>query len=484
MNIPSFDRYQANVLAFLNRCAPGPGVYDEAAWAAAGIPRVLDPRCAGFIVPPERREVRVRTLADRCRDNDWRFASTPGGVESVEAGHSAVETLFLLGELGRLSPQNRNAWVACFNRYQDEDTGYYSLGPFVPAADHPSWKDPAACSHTWEHMQDHLLCSLCPDLMLLGGKSKVPLSQGRLTGRFLDREYLRDYLTARDWNAYAGDGNYRRHNPWYVGNEFWHAAAMLWQITQWEAGTPAARQARRLIDEVWYAWHDRNFGVNGFWYGEMGGDPARYWRGGGRSGETPARPSSPEERFGMAMAAMGAAHQLWFYGFENHPIRDSVREVQTDNLLALQNRHHGRFGMGDVDNPQEPSSNCTDVDCMTVLASNHRRQDYRRADIEAALHRAACGILADKINAGGVLQSQPGAAWSHCFNSVPTFSPADQGNLLDQSFYLWAVVAACSVLTRSDDTGFQTFVERQWPQPPSHWLWTPARPRNRGAAGG
>lgn len=422
--------------------------------------------------PKEQRKVNVRTLEDRCRDNHWAFASTPGGVESIEGGHSALETLFFMGELGRLSPENKAAWVDYFNGCQDEHTGYY-LGPFVPPADHYSWSDVQTCTHTWQHMQDHLVCSLCPDLMLLGGKSKVPLSEGSQTGRFLKRDYLRDYLIGRDWSNYAGDGNYRRHNPWYFGNEFWHAACILWQIVTWEAGSAAAREARRLLDEVWYEWHDSNFGVDGFWYGDMVGGSEYIWRGGLPDANRQARTSKEDKMNWMAVAAMGAAHQLWFYGYEDHQIPEAVRKAQTDSMLALQNRHNHRFGLGDVDNPRGMSSNCTDVDCMTVLATNYHRQDYRHGDIEKALHDAAKAILSDKINADGVLQSEPGQAFTHCFNSVPTLSPGDQGNMLDQSFYLWAVLAACSVVRHSDSPELQTFLDHNWPRTPSHWLWVP-----------
>jgi len=420
-------------------------------------------------------------MDDRRRDNDWAFASTPGGVESIEGGHSAVETLFFLGELDRLSPENKAAWVAGFNRYQDEDTGYY-LGPYVPPANHRSWRDPRACTHPWEHMHDHLVASLCPTLMLLGGKSKVPLSEGRQTGRFLKRDCLRDYLWGRDWNDYARDGNYRRHNPWYMGNEFWYPACILWQIIQWEPGTAAARQARRMLDEVWYDWHDRNFGVNGFWYGDLDGEPDRIWQAGMQSGHMPLHPATKEERFWTAVAVMGGAHQLWFYDFDRHHIPDAVRRAQTDNLLFLQNRHHQRFGMGDVDNLAEPSCNCTDVDCMTLLAINHHRQDYRRVDIARALAAAARAILTDKVNSAGVLQSQPGAPFTHCFNSAATLSPGDAGNLLDQSFYLWAVIAACSVVERSDSPELQSFLDHDWPRTPSHWLWVPAGSGRTGSA--
>ena len=202
----------------------------------------------------------------------------------------------------------------------------------------------------------------------------------------------------------------------------------------------------------------------------------------GAASETARRPAiwgasseDPGARRVMAIAAMGAAHQLWFYGYENHPIAPEVRRAQTDSMLSLQNRHNRHFGLGDVEDPRGASSNCTDVDCMTVLALNYHRLDYRRAEVERALHDAAHAILTDKLNADGVLQSEPGSPFTHCFNSVPSLSPPDAGNMLDQSFYLWAVIAACSVVPSSEDPGLRSFLDGDWPRSPSHWLWVAPR---------
>lgn len=465
--------FKAHVLRFLERCGAADGVADVAAWETSGETSILSPAAQRCVKPAAARRVVTLSLAERLRGNSWAFASTPGGCESIEGGHSAVEALFLLGELDRISPENRRAWVAYFNQYQDRETGYF-LGPYVPPRAHRSWRDGRTCTHPWEHMHDHLVSCLCPTLMLLGGASRYPLSRGSMTGRFLERGVLDAYLNGRDWNEYRHDLNFRRHNPWWMGNEFWYPACILWQITVWEAGTPAAQQARDLLDDVWYAWHDRNFASNGFWYGDLDGDPARLWGGRLPPGSLPAELRTPDELHGSAMTVMGGAHQLWFYDFDGHAIPASVRIAQTDAVLALQNRHHGHFGMGDVDNPNGWACNCTDVDCMTVLAINSRRQDYRRPEIAAALQRALRAILADRLNADGVLESAPGAPFTHNFNSWETFSPAGCGNVLNQSFYLWAIVAACAVRHDSDDAALRSFLDHPWPRVPSHWLWVPA----------
>lgn len=63
----------------------------------------------------------------------------------------------------------------------------------------------------------------------------------------------------------------------------------------------------------------------------------------------------------------------------------------------------------------------------------------------------------------------------HCFNSHQTLSPGDAGNMLDQSFYLWSVVAACSVVKETESPTLRSYLDHRWPQVPSHWLWTPVR---------
>ncbi len=81
--------------------------------------------------------------------------------------------------------------------------------------------------------------------------------------------------------------------------------------------------------------------------------------------------------------------------------------------------------------------------------------------------------LTDRINADGVLESVPGAPFAHNFNSWETYSPAGQANLLDQAFYLWAVVAAAAATRRSKDPALNGYLAHAWPRVPSHWLWVP-----------
>lgn len=468
-----------NVLALMERCAPSRGVFDVDAWEAAGCPPV-----AGFaegMLPRAQRDPRTMTLEEHVATGDWAFASTPGGVESLEASHSAAEALYAYGDLARLPAQALRDWVAYFNQYQDPDTGYY-LGPYVRERRHPSWTDAAHVTHPWAHMHDHLIVCLVGTLRVLGGQPRYRLSEGSMTGRFLDRAYLRHYLHGRYWRNYRGDLNFRDHHPWYLGNEYWFPGSILWLIADMEAGTPAGDQALTLLHEEWYGWHDANLSPWGFWYGDLDGDPERLYHEelDGAPIPTAGLPRTAREWAWHGNQVMGGAHQMWVYDHDGHPIDPAVRRNQTDLLLAMQNRNDGHWGTGDPTAPSSNSNDCTDVDCMTLLAYNFIRQDYRRDDIQAALDRGASVILRDKVAAEGVLQAKAYTSWSHHHASYETLSPGDAGNLHQQAFYLWPLVCAATVLERSDNPAVQSFIDHPWPLSPTNWLWCPPRLHEKG----
>jgi hypothetical protein len=253
---------------------------------------------------------------------------------------------------------------------------------------------------------------------------------------------------------------------------------MLWQIWQSEAGTAAARQARTMLEEEWYRWHDENMSAWGFWYGDLNAPPQRQYTAPLAGGPIPTAglPRSEGEWRWHAMLVMGGAHQLWLYDFERHPIPPEKRAAQTDLLLAMQNQNDHHFGIVPPTAASADSNDCTDVDCLTLLAYNYRRQDHRRDEIRACCERAAVAILRDKIDDHGVLTCwQDRRAWAHHHASHETLVPAGAPSLHQQSFYFWALLAAVSVLDSSADPAVQSFIDRPWPTMPTHWLWVPGR---------
>ena len=445
----NFTKYKNNVMNFLEQCAPSEGVFDEA---------------TNSFIPENKVIIKRMSLDERLANNNWAYASTPGGSESLQGSHSALETLYFFGELGRLSEKNKRAWADYFNSFQDKDTGYF-IGPHVPPKDHPTFHND---EDYWDFAKDQMLTYLCPTMLLIDAKPRYPLSSGAKSGRFLNKQYFMDYLHGRDWN---------KQTPWVIGNYYWQAAVILWLITVWEAGTAEAKQARLMLDEVWYRWHDDNMGPTGFWGGDLNGPSELIWHCSLPVGFHTLNPATADEYHWSSNLVMGGIHQLWVYDFENHPIPEKMRKIQTDSALLCQKKN-GLFGLSGPDGPDYDNVSCTDVDCATLLAMNYIKQDYRRKEIKASLAKSLTAMLTLKCNKDGVLiatQDRPGNGGF--VNAFPTLSNIGQGNMLDQSFYFWAVIACCTVLEPADCPEFSSFIEHDWPQILSPWLWVPKMDR-------
>src|SRR5690606_4214446 len=104
---------------------------------------------------------------------------------------------------------------------------------------------------------------------------------------------------------------------------------------------------------------------------------------------------------------------------------DGIRQAQTEVLLGLQHHRDHRFGLEGPATPASESNDCTDVDCLTLLANNASRSDYRRADIVKACERAAASLLRDRRDTAGLFRARPNEAWTHHPTSYECFSPAD-----------------------------------------------------------
>ena len=113
-------------------------------------------------------------------------------------------------------------------------------------------------------------------------------------------------------------------------------AVSFWQIATWEEGTKEGDKARKLLDEIWYKWHDENMGITGFWYGDLKADKEKIWHHVMDTGFETLTPKTSDEYYWISAPIMGGAHQLWLYAYENHHITDEFRKKQTDMILLLQ----------------------------------------------------------------------------------------------------------------------------------------------------
>lgn len=257
----------------------------------------------------------------------------------------------LVGDLDRLSPTEREEWIAYLNDHQDDDGLFRD-----PVIFGQGWYagDPLWCG------RPHLTCHVVAALACLGGAAEKPL---HWLDRWLGADALVRWLAGRDWGEKVA----------WTGNEIMNVGILLQYARDFQNEPRAGRAVAVLLD--WLATHhvDPETGV---WAAGNVADPVR------RS------------------HAVQAAYHWWpLFFYDGVPIPHLERAI--DTVLATQNPAGG-FGWG-VHNPAEPfaSSACEDIDSIDPLCRMARLTDYRRADIEATLARAADWVLTNQTADGG-----------------------------------------------------------------------------------
>lgn len=307
----------------------------------SGLVAALPPRVLGFIAAQ-----RLPALGAGA----YRY-SAACQAPALYASTYAAMARSLLGDLAGLPAGEREAWVAYLNRHQDEDGLYRD-----PVIFGQGWYagDPLWCG------RPHLTCHVIIALTCLGGVAPRPfhwLDPWRDPGR------LCRWLAERDWGARVG----------WTGNEVMNVGTLLQYARDAHGDAQAGRAVAALLD--WLATHhlDPSTGV----WGHLDlADPT--WRS----------------------HAVQAAYHWWpLFFYDDRPVPYPERAF--DTVLSTQNAAGG-FGWG-VHNPADPltSSACEDIDSIDPLCRLLARTDYRRADVIAALERAAPWVLANQMPDGG-----------------------------------------------------------------------------------
>lgn len=298
------------------------------------------------------RQTALAFIAGNQAGSAGRYRYAAGcALPTLYASCYAAMARHLLGDLGALGATERAAWIAYLNAHQDDDGLYRDPLIFGQGwyADDPLW-----CG------RPHLSCHAIVALACLGGVAAKPM---RWLDPWLDPEALRSWLAARDWGVRVG----------WTGNEIMNVGTLLQYARDTHNDARAGKAVQVLLE--WLATHHLN-AATGVW-----GDvdvSLPLWR---------------------SHAVQAAYHgwPLFFY--------DGVRiphlERAIDTVLATQNPLGG-FGCG-VHNAAEPfmSSACEDIDSIDPLCRMQQLTEYRRADIDAALARAAAWVLTNQVPAGG-----------------------------------------------------------------------------------
>jgi hypothetical protein len=302
--------------------------------------------------------LRQRTLSfiGGCRMSDgpaagpYRYAAGAARATLYASCYAAMAR-HLLGDLDALAAAERAEWVGYLNAHQDEDGLFRD-----PVIFDQGWYagDPLWCGRS------HLTCHVVTALACLGGVAPKPL---RWLDPWRDPDTLMRWLAARDWGERVS----------WTGNEIMNIGTLLQYARDFHRDAAAGRAVAALLE--WLATHHINPDT-GVWGRVDVSDPQ--WRS----------------------HAVQAAYHWWpLFSYDGAPIPYMERAL--DTVLATQNPRGG-FGWG-VHNRAEPftSSACEDLDSIDPLCRMTQLTDYRRAEIQAALAKAADWVLTNQAPDGG-----------------------------------------------------------------------------------
>ena len=278
----------------------------------------------------------------------------------------AAMTRSLLDDLKEIGDGDRTEWVGYLNGHQDDDGLFRDPVIFNQGCWYKD--DPLWCG------RPHLTCHVIIALTCLGAAAAKPF---RWLDQWREPDALIRWLEERDWGARVS----------WTGNEIMNVGTLLQYSRDFHNDTRAGKAVAVLLE--WMASHHIN-PETGVWGAVDVRDPV--WRS----------------------HAVMAAYHLWpLFFYDKVPVPYVERAV--DTVLATQNQFGG-FGCG-VHNGAEPSksSACEDIDSIDPLCRMSRLTDYRRADIRAALTKAADWVLTNQMPDGGFvfIKDRP-FEYGHC----------------------------------------------------------------------
>ena len=337
---------------------------------------------------------KVLEFVQQCRLNadDWKFASTPGGPETLYASSFACMLYHYLGQLNNLTATQKQNWANYINSWQDPKTGLF-LGPELEEGNLQSTK------HSPEHLAHHLLAHVLPALEILGAKPSCPLHFGH---QFLDLNFLDKWLAERDWKK-----------VWLEGNNLLFVGQFLIFLRDKEMISSASEAL-----DAYFSWLDKEIDPNtGLW---------------GTNGYC-----------GLEAGLYGGYHQLLVYYYENHPITSPERLV--DIALSMQNSD-GSF------DPSGRGSACQDIDAIDILVNLYKLENYRRPQIRLALRKAVKQVLNMQMPDGGFV-NRLNEPFTH-MGMQSTSSAKNQSNMFPTWFRVHSLAVISEILTDEDIAKF------------------------------
>ncbi len=259
----------------------------------------------------------------------------------LPATYNGVMALDLLGELGRLTPEEKTTLADFLRRFRTPD-GSFAIPEMK---DGEVFKKPDR-EETWRYIRFHLTNYALGALQALEVHDDLALA---FLAPYLDPQYLQAWLACRDLR-----------DPWQEGNNIVNLGSFLLLLRQ-RGDAAQRRQVERALD-ILFDWHDRlQEPSTGFW----GVDQARNPR--------------------MALHAMaGATHNFHLWHACDRTLPHFDRAI--DYCLTLSSG---------------TDSACIDVDAVDILAHGHLLAEHRRGEIQSWMTAKLEGLLALQATDGG-----------------------------------------------------------------------------------
>ena len=302
-------------------------------------------------VPPEAARLR-RSALDWLRTMHveggpvWEYRMNAGSDATVFNSCFAVYIRRVLGDLQRLSEEERREWLAYFQGFQDEETGLF----VYPEAQGRATDE----GHDEEHLNRQLTTFCVSAIDALGGE---PQHRFAFLKPWEEPERLTAWMEGLGW-----------HRPWNCGNKVMFLGILLaYSWDRW--GDESARAAL----DVWFDWLDRHQSPKtGFW---GRGREADYYAGMG-----------------------GSYHEFVIYHYMGRATH--YEDCVVDRVLLLQ-QPDGLY------TPQQGGGTCDDIDAIDALVHFYHQGDYRQGDIRQSLRKSLRAILANQNPDGGFCWARP-----------------------------------------------------------------------------
>jgi spore maturation protein CgeB len=313
---------------------------------------------------------------------NYRYCGS-GEISLLYASIYAVLLRHLLGDLDRISEENKNQWIDYINCHQCKDGLYRDRNTVNDIAETEDWWG-------WRHLTVHSIIALT----CLGAKPSYSFEF--LKGIYESGQAF-EWISRLPWNEKAD----------FVSNTVMNYGVLL----QYERDFGNNASADRALQEI-FSYLDQAVDSNTGLWGYMA-------------------PNTPRS----LSKAVQTSYHLWnLYFYDKRPIPFMERAI--DNCLATQNLLGG-YGA------KPNSSACEDIDTIDPLCRFYFLSDYRRSDIKASIQKALNWVLVNRMDDGGfVFERFNGFMYGH--EAMAT--KAEESHLFGTWFRILSIAYICRVL--------------------------------------